>query len=91
MAEGNVVTVAYDGPPRPPEELDKSAFDRQSALHLRYDLTKMLAQRRRLPPDTGTTIDPNAKVLTDDFAPVEALKAIESHNRKWPDPQPSTH
>jgi spermidine synthase len=91
LAEGNVVTVAYDGPPRPPEELEKSAFDRQSALHLRYDLTKMLAQRRRLPPDTGTTIDPNAKVLTDDFAPVESLKAIENHNRKWPDPQPSTH
>ena len=34
----------------------------------------MLAQRRRLPPDTGTAIDPNAKVLTDDFAPVEALE-----------------
>jgi len=28
-------------------------------------------------------------VLTDDFAPVEALKAIENHNRKWPDPEPS--
>lgn len=95
LAEGNVVTVAYEGAPRPPETLEKSAFDRQSVMHFRYDLTKMLAQRRRLPPDTGT-IDPNAKVLTDDFAPVESLKAIETHNRKWPDqqpsdPQPSTH
>jgi spermidine synthase len=86
LAEGNVVTVAYDGPPQAPDELEKSAYARQGALHLRYDLSKMLAQRRRLPPDTGT-IDPNAKVLTDDFAPVESLKAIENHNRKWPDPQ----
>ncbi len=86
LAEGNVVTIAYDGPPQSPDELEKSAFARQDALHLRYDLSKMLAQRRRLPPDTGT-IDPNAKVLTDDFAPVESLKAIENHNRKWPDPQ----
>ena len=28
-------------------------------------------------------IDKNAKVLTDDFAPVESLQAIEHHNRKW--------
>jgi spermidine synthase len=90
VAEGNVVTVAYDGAPRPPDQLEKSAYDRQAAFRLRYDLTKMFSQRRRLPPETGT-IDPNAKVLTDDFAPVESLKAIENHNRKWPDPQPSTH
>jgi spermidine synthase len=88
LAEGNVVTIAYDGPPHSPDELEQAAFARQAALHLRYDPSQMLAQRRRLPPDTGT-IDPNAKVLTDDFAPVEALKAIDNHNRKWPDPQPS--
>lgn len=88
LAEGNVVTIAYDGPPRAPEDLEKSAAQRQASLRLRYDLSQMLAQRRRLPPDTGT-INPDAKVLTDDFAPVEALKAIEVHNRKWPDPQAS--
>ena len=48
----------------------------------------MLAQRRGLDP---STIDKSAKVMTDDFAPVEALKAIENHNRKWPDPQPSSN
>ncbi len=90
LAEGNVVTIAYDGPPQAPDALAKSAADRENAFHFRYDLSQMLAQRRRLPPDTGTTIDPNAKVLTDDFAPVEALKAIENHNRKWPDPASST-
>jgi hypothetical protein len=28
-------------------------------------------------------IDDKAKILTDDFAPVEALKAIARHNQKW--------
>ena len=88
LGEGNVVTIAYDGPPRSPDDLAKSASDRDASLKLRYSLTQMLQQRRRLPPEGGTgTIDPNAKILTDDFAPVESLKAIESHNRKWPDPQ----
>lgn len=85
VAEGNVVTVAYDGPPRSPDDLQQVAAQRQAAYNFRYDLRQMFNERRRLPPDLGTTIDPSAKVLTDDFAPVEALKAIESHNRKWPD------
>jgi spermidine synthase len=85
VAEGNVVTVAYDGPPKSPDDLQKVAAQRQAQYGFRFDLTQMFGDRRRLPPDLGTTIDPNAKVLTDDFAPVEALKAIENHNRKWPD------
>lgn len=88
LAEGNVVTIAYDGPPRDPAELEKTAKERQTELNLRYPLTDMLAQRRGLDPNT---IDPSAKVLTDDFAPVEALKAIDNHNRKWPDPQPASN
>ncbi len=84
VAEGNVVTVAYDGPPRPPDDLQQVAAQRQAAYGFRFDLTRMFGDRKRLPPDLGTTIDPNAKVLTDDFAPVETLKAIENHNRKWP-------
>jgi spermidine synthase len=86
VAEGNVVTIAYDGPPRDPADLAKSAKQRQLELNLRYPLPAMLAQRRGLDP---TTIDAKAKVLTDDFAPVESLKAIENHNRKWPDQQPA--
>jgi len=86
VAEGNVVTIAYDGPPRDPAELAKSAKQRQLELNLRYQLPAMLAQRRGLDPKT---LDAGAKLLTDDFAPVEALKAIENHNRKWPDPEPS--
>ncbi len=65
------------------DDLDRTARERDSAYNLRYNLHDMLAQRRQIQIDGGTVIDPNAKVLTDDFAPVEALKAIEAHNRKW--------
>ena len=88
VAEGNVVTIAYEGPPRDPADLQKSAKQRQFELNLRYPLPAMLGQRRGLDPKT---LDSSAKVLTDDFAPVESLKAIENHNRKWPDPQPSSN
>ena len=86
LAQGNVVTIAYDGPPRAQADLAKVAKQRQTELNLRYPLPAMLAERRGLTPNT---IAASAKVLTDDFAPVEALKAIENHNRKWPDPQPN--
>jgi spermidine synthase len=89
LAEGNVVTVAYDGAPRDPDVLAQAAKERQVELNLRYPLPGMLAERRQLQQNAaGNTIDASAKVLTDDFAPVEALKAIDNHNRKWTDPQP---
>jgi spermidine synthase len=83
-ADGNIVTVAYDGPARSGEDLAATARDRDAAFGLRYGLQDMLAQRRRIQIDGGKVIDANAKVLTDDFAPVEALKNIERHNRKLP-------
>lgn len=84
-ADGNVVTVAYDGPRRSQADLLAVATARQKASSFRYDLTAMLPKRRVLSDDAGT-ISRDAKVLTDDFAPVEALKAIEKHNRKWAEP-----
>jgi hypothetical protein len=30
-------------------------------------------------------ISKDAKILTDDFAPVNALKAIKRYNEKWPE------
>jgi spermidine synthase len=83
-ASGNIVTVAYDGAERKPEDLAAVAVDRDKAYGLRYRLTDMLAERRRIEIEGGQVIDPNAKVLTDDFAPVETLKNIERHNRKLP-------
>jgi spermidine synthase len=85
VADGNVVTIAYSGKFRTQEKLASRAAERQAKYSLRYNLSDLLVNRRLLPPDMGP-IDPNAKVLTDDFAPVEALKAIERHNRKWPGP-----
>ncbi|HVH73973.1 MAG TPA: fused MFS/spermidine synthase [Stellaceae bacterium] len=83
VADGNVVTAAYLGKLRTGEALARRAAELQAKYHLRYRLSDLLAKRRLLPPDMGP-IDPSAKVLTDDFAPVDALKAIERHNRKWP-------
>jgi spermidine synthase len=83
-ADGNIVTVAYDGPERKPEDLAGLARDRDKSLGLRYSLMEMLAQRRHIQIAGGGVIDANAKVLTDDFAPVETLKNIERHNRKLP-------
>lgn len=82
-AEGNVVTIAYDGAARPVEEISRIARERQAALQTRYDLQAMLSYRKPFVPG-ASPVDPKAKVLTDDFAPVETLKAIEQHNRKWP-------
>jgi spermidine synthase len=84
LAEGNVVTVAYDGPKRSDAELRALAQPRQARYGLRYGLPQLLDMRRTL-SQTSTTIDRSAKILTDDFAPVESLRAIDQHNRKWPD------
>jgi spermidine synthase len=83
-AEGNVVTIAYDGAPKSNQDLDQVAEQRQQSFHFRYDLRDMLIERHRFIPGTEE-VDPKAKILTDDFAPVESLKAIERHNRKWTD------
>src|SRR6201981_3283481 len=83
-ADGNIVTVAYDGAERKPEDLAGVAHDRDKAYGLRYSLLDMLNDRRRIDVAGGNVIDANAKVLTDDFAPVETLKSIEKHNRKMP-------
>ena len=83
-ADGNIVTVGYLGPERNAEDLAAVARDRDKAYGLRYTLTEMLGQRRHIQIEGGKVIDANAKVLTDDFAPVETLKTIERHNRKLP-------
>ena len=83
-ADGNIVTVGYLGPERTAEDLATVARERDKAFGLRYTLQDMLAQRRHIQIDGGKVIDANAKVLTDDFAPVETLKTIERHNRKLP-------
>ncbi len=85
-ADGNIVTVAYAGHRRSRDDLIRVAAQRQAQFHMRYNLSELLKARQLYPPGT-TVIDPHAQVLTDDFAPVEALHAIERHNRKWPNKQ----
>ncbi|MBR0799236.1 fused MFS/spermidine synthase [Bradyrhizobium jicamae] len=83
-SDDNIVTVAYDGAERKADDLATVASERDKAYDLRYSLASMLAERKRVDINNTQAIDANAKVLTDDFAPVDALKSIEQHNRKMP-------
>jgi spermidine synthase len=74
-AGGNIVTVAYDGPKRSQPELMARAAVLQQKHNFVYPLAAFLGERRAVTRTRG-------KVLTDDFAPVESLLAIEKHNRK---------
>ena len=76
VAGGNVVMVAYDGPWRTQSSLLETAARKDSEFGFPYSLQSLLADRR--------TVErlPDVEALTDDFAPVEALRAIARHNRK---------
>jgi spermidine synthase len=72
---GNVVAVGHDAPIPQAQVLARAAAV-QERYKLRYDVRKMIAERRILTRPTG-------KILTDDFAPVETMRAIEKNNEKW--------
>lgn len=74
--EGNIVIVAYNGPLKDEATLRRQAEERQQQYKLRYPLPGLLANRFTPPWNEQT------KPLTDDFAPVEYLKAIERHNER---------
>jgi spermidine synthase len=74
--QGNIVIVAYNGPEKDDETLMRIARERQAQYGFRYPLPDALANRFD-PPWNEETLP-----LTDDFAPVEYLKAIERHNEK---------
>jgi spermidine synthase len=73
---GNIVILAYNGPEKDEATVQRLAAERQATYKLRYDLKDVL-ERRFVP-----TWKENTPPLTDDFAPVEYLKAIERHNEK---------
>jgi len=75
-AGGNVVIIAYDGEPIPAARLRQRAAALTKQHKLRYDLVELLAAKREIRPQEG------AKLLTDDFAPVEMLKTIKRHNER---------
>jgi spermidine synthase len=84
LADGNAVIAAYQGAPRSKDDLAQLAKTRQAAAKPRYDLATLVSQRRLV--NLAAAVEPAAKLLTDDFAPAEALKAIDKHNRQWPAP-----
>ena len=73
---GNVVAIGYDSMPISQTELMARAKRATERWKPRYDFRQMVAERRVLSKPTG-------KILTDDFAPVETLRAIEKNNEKW--------
>lgn len=75
---GNIVILAYNGPQKDEATLKRQATERTQQYHLRYPLADILD--RRFTPDWNHSTKP----LTDDFAPVEYLKAIARHNEKQP-------
>jgi spermidine synthase len=74
-AGGNYVLVAYEGQRRTAEELKAKAAEVQAKHNLKYDVGNVIPERAIVTRSQG-------KVLTDDFAPVESLLAIEKHNRR---------
>jgi spermidine synthase len=76
QADGNIVLIGYSGAPLSVEVLKKRAEIFNQRFHPLYDMVDLLASHRSL------EISPKAKVLTDDFAPVEMLHTIKRHNEK---------
>jgi spermidine synthase len=74
----NVVAVGYDGPSLRQSDLMARAARAQATYRFRYDLRVMARERRVLKR-------PNGKIMSDDFAPVETLRAIDQSNEKWKD------
>ncbi len=76
QADGNVVAIAYDGPAKTAAQLQARAGQLQGAHRFRHPIQPLLAARRIVPAR------PSGRVLTDDFAPVESLRAIDRHNER---------
>lgn len=76
-AKGNVVAIAYQGAKKSREELQKRAEALQAEREFRHPLPGLLEDLHNY--SAPIKADP----LTDDFAPVNALRAIERHNLKW--------
>ena len=75
-ASGNIVLIGYAGPKLSQQDLARKAAAAQDRLKMRYDLRELVKARH------DVTIASDAKVLTDDFAPVEMLKTVKRHNEK---------
>ena len=77
QAGGNLVLVAYDGEAKTREELETRASEINAEHAPRYDLAELLDNQVMI------QLDESARVLTDDFAPVELLHSVRRGNAKW--------
>lgn len=75
-AQGNVVLIAYSGEKKSKSTLRTKAEFLDRTHKFPYSQKSMLKRRKYL------RFLPNSKILSDDFAPVETLRATERHNRK---------
>ena len=75
-AHGNIVLVGYSGKRLTDQELAERAGVAQGRYKMKYDLRELVKARKVVQPAAS------AKILTDDFAPVENLKTIKRHNEK---------
>lgn len=73
---GNIVIVGYNGPEKDEATLRRLAEERQAEHGFRYPLPDVL--NARYEPEWNAATE----ALTDDFAPVEYLKAIDRHNER---------
>ena len=78
QANGNVILIGYSGPRLSDATLQQRASQRQAQLNLPYNLLTVVKQRDPFTPPSA-----KAKILTDDFAPVELLTTIKHNNEKW--------
>ncbi len=76
LSVSSVIAVAYDGPRRTARQLATTAQALQTRYSFRHPLPDIVARRRQKPLPVG------GQVLTDDFAPVESLRAIERNNAR---------
>ncbi|MFZ0942412.1 MAG: fused MFS/spermidine synthase [Syntrophobacteraceae bacterium] len=70
------ITIVYDGQKRSRDSLAANAKTIQDKYGFYYDMNKIIHLTSDL------TYNPDAKLLTDDFAPVNFLDAITRHNMK---------
>jgi predicted membrane-bound spermidine synthase len=75
-AAGSIITVVRNGPPLPILEATRRAEARQALYKFRYDLRVLLQNRQKI------EIGPHARLLTDDFAPVNLYESIRKSNVK---------
>jgi hypothetical protein len=75
----NIIAIAYLSNKMEPDTLLKNAQTLQNNYRFYYDLTKLLKLKTTAPSFN------KQKILTDDFAPINYLNAIEMHNKRASD------